>query len=683
MKEKVVWLDFETRSSVDIAAAGGYRYCEDAEPILLGVAVNDAPAEVVDLTAADIPDSLLELLRDPEVTLVAHNAMFDRQVMRWLVPETEDPRRWKDSMVLALAHGFPGALADLCARLGLPSDKAKDADGRRLIRIFCQPRKDGRFVQPEEAPEDWRKFANYCRLDVEAMRECWRRLPHVNDKHALWSEWALDQRVNDRGMGVDIDLARAGLAAAEKAKEDANGELGRLTEGRVTTAFQRDRILDELKRLGVTASGLDAEEVSRLQAMDDLPDAARALLVAREAGSRSSTGKFRTLLDATGSGGRIRGCFQFCGAARTGRWGGRLFQPQNLPRGSLHGDEVDLAIRALKSGAAGVLYGSLASVASSCIRGCVVPSPGKRLVVADLSNIEGRVLAWLAGEGWKLDAFRAFDAGVGPDIYKATYARTFGGSPDDVTKAQRQVGKVLELAMGYGGGVGAFLAFAGSLDMEAFARATLDTMDEYERDASGEAWDWASSNGKTLGLRREVFVACDCVKNRWRKAHPATVDFWSDCEMAALTAIRSPEKFADPTAVCSAGRVGFRPYDGGIMARLPSGRYVLWPRARLAGASERCAFVFMDQKGFAKTFAGRIAENLTQAVARDVLAHGMALAEASGFDVVGHVHDELLTEAAAPRDESGLAACMADPPRWARDLPLAAAGFVGDRYRKD
>jgi DNA polymerase len=367
---------------------------------------------------------------------------------------------------------------------------------------------------------------------------------------------------------------------------------------------------------------------------------------------------------------------------------GKIFQPQNLPRGTLTPEQADTAIGAIKTGMASILYDDVNAAVSSCLRGAIMAPPGKKLVVADLSNIEGRVLAWLAGERWKLDAFRAYDRGEGVDLYKATYARTFGIKPDEVTKKQRQVGKVLELAMGYMGGVGSFLAFATvyGVDLKDLAERTYESLDQDTLIEAGGQWDFFSRKGMTNGLDERTWTALNAIKLAWRNAHPAITDFWREIEARAVIALGEYAATNRRPLPVTFSNTPF-----GLACRLPSGRVMAYPRAELPTDGEHCLFRYYAplrvRKGFAmsRTHAGKIVENITQATARDVLAANLARVEAAGYKIILSVHDELITETPDTPDYTAekLAAMMATPPAWAADLPLAAAGFEAYRYKKD
>lgn len=683
----MIWLDLETFSAEPISS-GVYKYAETARILLCAYAFDDAPALVYDATSgAPWPVELLRRLADPHELIVAHNSNFDRTVLRRYLPQVGDPARWRDTMICAYSLSLPGSLADLCELCRLPVDKAKDADGKRLIRLFCRPQLDGSVLSGADRPDDWARFVNYCRLDVEAMRSVYYKLPQqLLPSDVVWSEWQIDQRINDRGMQIDLELVRAASAAAAAAKEAADQTVARLTGGRAQSIGELDKLLEFcLHECGYSLPDMQRATLEARLNDPALPPVVRDLLSARLSAGKASVKKYDALLACTNTDGRLRGCLQFMGAVRTGRWTGRLFQPQNLPRGTMSPEEVEEGIAALKSGLASALYSDVTALVSNCLRAAICARPGHKLVVADLSNIEGRVLAWLAGEEWKLDAFRAYDAGKGPDLYKVAYGRAFGIAPGDVTKKQRQIGKVMELAMGYQGGVGAFSTFARGYGVD------LSEMARHVRESCAPA-DWLSASqafarlGGSSDLGADEWAACEVIKRLWRRAHPAITGFWADVDSAVKQVL------AGLTPYASAGRVSFRRCGTYLVATLPSGRPVCYPAARLPGeASGGCAFEYYGQIqatrrwSYIRTYAGKIVENLTQACARDVLASSLPAAEAAGYKTVLSVHDELITE--VPDDPrfsaAGLAAIMSSVPSWAEGLPLSAAGFAAYRYKKD
>ena len=689
-----LWLDLETFSDIPLEY-GVYRYAEKARILLCAYAVDDAPARCVDCAALEpMPADFTAALKNPECEIWAHNSNFDRTVLSrhpGCEAAARDISRWRDTMIAARSLGLPGALLDLCGVCRLPADTAKDRDGRQLVNLFCKRRPDGQIADRNSHPAEWDRFREYCRLDVEAMRAVYKALPHKVIAPSIWREWHLDQKINDRGMVIDTALVSAAVAASEAAQENGDAAVCRLTEGRVQTVGQLDALIGYLlERFGYSVPDLQRGTLENRLNDPACPPEVRELLSIRLSCSKASVKKFKVLQNATGSDGRLRGCLQFFGAVRTGRWAGRLFQPQNLPRGSLTPPEVEEAISALKSGIAPVIYDDVNAVVSSCLRGAIISPSGKKLVVADLSNIEGRVLAWLAGEEWKLDAFRAYDAGTGPDLYKATYARTFGISPEEVSKKQRQIGKVMELGLGYQGGVGAFVNFARvyRLDLDELAAHVAASTPAEDMEAARERYHWIKrKGGAPSDLTPEAWAACDVIKTSWRAAHPAITAFWDSCAAAGAEVLSGRAVIAKVGRYVRFGRVGTY-----LACYLPSSRVMMYPAAELCGESGDAALFryygplpASKRWGWLRTYAGKIAENITQAVARDVLAANMEAIDDAGYHIVLSVHDELITETPDSPEftEEKLAGMMATAPKWAEGLPLSAAGFSGYRYRKD
>ena len=692
-----LFLDLETYSEVPISH-GTHRYAERAEVLLVAWALDDDPVSVWDRTTGDLmPDGLwCALAATPQIEVWAHNSHFDRTVMDHqmgaVCPRAE---LWRDTMVQALAHSLPGSLGDLCDVLGLPTDKAKDKDGRALVQLFCKPRPASmklRRATRETYPAEWARFVEYARLDVEAMREVQRRLPAWNYPGRRCGDagaaelalWHLDQRINDRGVAVDGELVRGALAAVAQEKRNLSARTVEMTDGAVTSMTQRNATLNYLAEAhGMLLDDLRASTLKRLLA-DDLDPGLCELLQVRLQASMASTSKYAALERATSADGRLRGTLQFCGASRTGRWAGRIFQPQNIARGSVHGAELDAGIDALRAGCADLVAPDVMALASSAVRGALVAPPGRKLVVADLSNIEGRVLAWVAGEEWKLQAFRDFDAGTGSDLYKLAYARSFGVEPGAVTKDQRQVGKVQELALGYEGGVGAFVTFAAAygIDLDELAAKVLPVAPDWALAEARSFLGWCEKERKpTFGLSTDAFVACDAVKRAWRQSHPAVTSLWADLRGAAIRATEWPE------TTVRAGMLKARRDGQWLRVGLPSGRVLCYPRPDVAGGV--LSYAGMNQLslkwGRLQTYGGKLVENAVQAIARDVMAHAMPLIEAAGYQIVLTVHDEVICE--APDDPAfnpeHLASLLASTPPWAHGLPLAAAGFETTRYRKD
>jgi len=681
-----LWLDFETFSAVPIKW-GTHVYAASAEITICAWAVDEGPVFSVDCTDGK-PTQVLQLLADDSVEIWAHNSGFDRTVMRhaWgVAPRIE---RWRDTMVQAYCHALPGGLSALCEVLKVPLDKAKDKAGKQLVQLFCKPRPEGNKIRratKHTHPVEWQRFIEYAALDVAAMRECNRRMHTWNYRDAELALWHLDQTINDRGVAIDMGLVNGAMTALEREKKALAKRTLEMTHGQVESTTQRDQLLAHvLEAYGVGLPDLQMSTLERRIADQELPLELRELLAVRLQASTTSTSKYTSLAHGTSADGRLRGTLQFNGASRTGRWAGRLFQPQNLPRPNLKQAQIDGGIDAILAGSADLITDNVMELTSNTIRGCIVAPKGKKLVIADLSNIEGRDQAWLAGEGWKLQAFRDFDAGVGPDLYKLAYSKSFGVSPADVTKDQRQVGKVQELALGFAGGVGAFVTFAAAygIDLEDLARKVLPLAPAWAVDEASGFYDWNTTQKRPdFGLSRDAFVACDTLKRVWRDAHRAISTYWPEVETAAKQAVECPST----TFECR--RVRMRRDGNWLRVILPSERAICYPSPRLVDG----ALTYMGTDQYTrkwsrlKTFGGKIFENMCQAVARDVMANNMAAIEAAGYAITLSVHDELICEAPdAPEfNAAHLASLLAANPSWAPDMPLAAAGFETYRYRKD
>lgn len=687
----LLYSDLETYCETPISA-GAYRYAEQAEVLLWAYAIDEAEPTVWDVTRGDpMPADLKQALEDPSVMTVWHNgAGFDRLVLRHALGIDIPISRIHDTMVQALSHSLPGALGTLCDILRVPQDMAKLADGKKLVQKFCKPQPAAHKLQRATRlthPTEWLRLMQYAANDITAMREVLRRLPTWNYP-ALDSErelFGLDQTINDRGVHIDLEFAHAAVRAVSRMQESLSAQTRELTAGAVQTTSQRDAFLEWVEtNHGVTLPNLQAPTVERLIVQNTLPEPVMELLRIRAQASTSSTAKYLKFLETTGSDWRLRGVLQYCGASRTGRWSSRLVQLQNLPRQSMDPDEIEVGIEALKAGSEDLLFDDIMNLASEAIRGCIAAPEGRKLVAADLANIEGRVLAWVVGEQWKLDAFRAFDAGQGADLYKVAYARAFGIKPEEVTKEQRQIGKVMELALGYQGGVGAFTTFAGvyGLDLEDLANRAYDTL---PADVLAHSTKWRETARKkkmpSFGLSDKAWIVCDALKNVWRRAHPAISGFWQSLEQAVVTVVMSPGQKAN------VGRLTMRRDGAWLRIKLPSGRCLSYPAIRIDDEGV-VSYAGVDQYtrrwGRVSSYGGKWAENIVQAIARDVLAHGMHAAEAAGFEITLTVHDEIVCETpdTAEFTHERLAALMATPPVWAASLPLAAEGFEAKRYRK-
>lgn len=704
---KFLWYDSETFSETPIKS-GTYRYAQDAEIMIATYAIDDGPVRTLDFTdpatrLAGDDEELIELLLDPDVVVVAHNSMFDRAVLAASSLPCPPIERWRDTMVQALAHALPGALDTLCDVLGVPTDKAKHKAGKDLIKLFCQPRPKNsklRRATRETHPAEWQRFLDYAGADIEAMREVYRRLPQWNygdrtDYGRLEiARWHLDQRINDRGFQVDLDLAEKAIALIDEEQERLADQTYTATSGDVARATQRDALLEHLlSEYGVVLPDLRSSTLERCIDDPDLPPALRELLSLRLMTSTTSTSKYKALTTAQ-TGGRLRGTLQYNGASRTGRWAGRKFQPQNLPsRGLLPLPKIREGIEAIKGGYVRLIgeetFGNVMLLTASTIRGCITAPDGKRLCIADLSNIEGRMLAWEAGEEWKLQAFRDFDAGIGHDLYVMAYAKSFGVDPSSVTKKQRAVGKVQELALGYEGGVGAFVTFAAGygIDLEQMARDAWEQLPAGLVSEAQDFYDWlvVKKGASDFGLSREAYVTCDVFKRAWRYGHAKVVELWAGLMDIAVSAVENPG------GVFEFG--GFRAKRTGTWLRLltPSGRSLCYPSPQVEYRGNKPVLSYMGVNQYSRkwcrlsTHGGKLAENATQLLACEVLKANMPRIESAGYELVLSVHDELIAEGPDTDAFTGdaLAGLMSTVPGWAEGLPLAAAGFHDYRYRKD
>ena len=448
-----LWLDRETYCDHDLKEVGTYRYAEEAEDLLISYAIDDGPERVWDTTAEECHDELWRALEEAE-EVWAHNAQFDKAIHNgpaqlWL-PRVE-LERWRCSMALALSHALPGSLDSLCQVLHVPSDQAKLKIGKKLIALFCKPQPANRKVRRATRfthPAEWAKFKEYAAGDISAMRAVVARIPRWNFDASAIAEWHCDQRINERGFAVDQELTRAGAQAAIAEKERIATRFAQLSNGEFRPS-QRAKFQSYLsQRLGRHLDDTQAGTLQILLRDQSLAPDVREMMELAIASNKTSTAKYAALDPAVSSDGRFRGGLQFAGASRTRRWAGRLFQPQNLPsRGLPSAEEIEAYIEMLKVGAHQLFFDNLMLFGAAALRGVVVAPPGKKLVVADLSNIEGRVLAWIANEAWKLDAFRAYDAGTGPDLYNITATSIVGGDPWKVPKKTRNAfGKVPDLA---------------------------------------------------------------------------------------------------------------------------------------------------------------------------------------------------------------------------------------------
>ncbi len=685
------WFDLETYSETPITH-GAHAYAEKAEILLWAYAEDDGPVKVWDATLdPQPPEDLVRLMVEANEYWFQNGGMFDRPVLKHARPDLYHllpAGKWRDTMVQALCHGLPGKLDTLCEIFGLPQDLAKDKRGRQLIQMFCKPQPKNQKLRRKTRdthPKEWEEFKEYAKSDIRAMRELHSKIPKWNYPNSAreLALWHLDQRTNMAGIYVDLKLCNAAVAAVEAAQAQLSQQTQDATDGAVTAATQRDKLLAYiLESHGVSLPDMRADTLERRIADDGLPPEVRELLGIRLAASTSSTSKYKRFLNCVSSDGYIRGTLQFSGASRTQRWAGRLVQPQNFLRPTLKQEEIEAGIRALKAGCADLITDNVMGLTANTMRSVIISPPKKKLVVADLSNIEGRDAAWLAGEEWKLQAFREYDEGTGVDLYIKAYCRAFNCTPE---QAVRQVGKVMELMLQYEGGVGAFLTGAATyrVDLEALAIAARETIpgDVWEDAAGFLSWT-KEKNRNTFGLSDDVFITCDALKRLWRAANRRISSYWPELKEAANMAILNPGREYE----CR--KVAFVRNGNWLRILLPSGDCLAYPSPRVDEAGT-ISYLGLNQYSRRwnrlKTYGGKFFENICQKVARNVMAHNMPDIQAAGYDIRLTVHDELITYAEDSDKYSveELSRLLSTVPPWAEGMPLAAAGYEAYRYKKD
>lgn len=684
-----LWWDLETFSETPITA-GAHRYAENAEVLLFAWAVDDGPVQCWDATNSVIlPFELQNAFRGCDEAW-GHNAgNFDSVILKHCAPKLLEliGPKLRDTMVQALCHGLPGSLGALCDIFKLEGDQAKDKRGKQLIQMFCKLQAKNsklRRKTRETHPAEWAEFIEYAKSDIRSMRVLHQKMPKWNyPNHEFELKlWQLDQQINQAGFYVDLELSAKAIEATDIAQAQLANDVSEATKGEVGSATQRDKLLKHiLASYGVSLPDMRADTLERRLSDSTLPDGVRELIGMRLMASTSSVSKYKRVIQSASSGGYLRGVIQFSGAGRTGRDAGRLFQPQNLMRPTLPAIDIEIGIEAIKAGCADLVTDNVMELCANAMRGVIIAPPGKKLVVADLSNIEGRVLAWLAGEEWKLQAFRDFDNGIGEDLYKVAYGRSFRIDPKDVTKPQRQIGKTLELAMGYQGGVGAFVTFAAAFGID------LETLpsDTIPKDVWAESenfYEWClEQNRQTFGLSKNAFMTCDSLKRLWRRAHPKTESYWRENEDALSQA------FYNPGTTVRCRKVSMVYQKNWMRIILPSGRSLSYPAPRF----EDGKFSYLGMNQYSRkwsrisSYGGKTTEQECQASARDVFkARAFPITE-SGYEIKLPVHDEYICYAPDSREfnSSHLSELLATNPEWALDLPLAAAGFEAYRYRKD
>ena len=655
---RVMGVDIETYSSVDLTEAGVYAYTEapDFDILLISYIFDDwgeDDVKTIDCFDAD-PDMMAEFceaLTDPQIVKTAFNANFERTCLAKWLQKPMPPEEWRCTMVKALTLGLPGNLAGAGEALGLPADKLKDPQGKALIQFFSKPckptRTNGQRTRnlPEHDPAKWQLYKNYNRQDVVTEQEILRKLSIYKTPESEQQLWALDQHMNDNGVALDIPMVEKIVAYDTRRRQELQEEAQELT------GLKNPNSLAQLKRWlaeqGVEMTSVTKDTITEALRDPELPSVVRRVLEIRTALGKTSVAKYSTMLVAHCQDHRLRGILQFYGANRSGRWAGRLVQTHNLAKNSL--PDLALARELAAEGdfdTMGTLFGETAFVFSELIRTAFIPSEGCRFIVSDFSAIEARVLAWIAGEEWVLEAFRA-----GKDIYCET-ASMMNHVPVEKHGANshlRQKGKVAVLACGYQGGVGA---------MKRMDKGGSIPEDELQS-----------------------------VVDQWRQANSKVVKLWRTVELAARTAIE------EHRTIRLKNGIAFGYINGNLFIKLPGGRKLCYWNTRLKldprDGREHIVYMGVNQEtkqwGETETYGGKLVENIVQATARDCLAISMQRAAALGYNIVMHVHDEIIVD--CPIEDTGamerINACMAEPIPWAPGLPLRGDGYETPFYMKD
>lgn len=730
-----LFLDFETFSEADLKKVGSYAYAEHptTEVLICTYAFDDEPVQAWDCTdGSDMPGDLHRALRrlakpNSRIKMVWHNGgLFDRLIMKHCWGFDIPVSNTIDTMIWAFRHALPGSLDALCEVLGVSADNAKDKRGKALIQRFSKPTPKNykiRRYTAETHPDEWALFIKYAVSDITAMREVFHKLPRWGNSEFEDRVLELDQLINDRGFKVDVALAEAAIEAVEKHKAQLQEEAQRKYGGSLTG---KD-FLPILRELAPAHRIHNAQKstLNDLLADDDLPDDARTIIEMRLGAASTASTKYNPLLLGRSSDDRRRGCLQYGGAKRTLRWAGKGFQPQNLARGYYHDDELDKGISALLKGRAHRRF-DVAKLTASTVRSCIIPEAGHKFVVADYSNVEGRGLAWLAGEETALDTFRA-----GLDIYCVTAGKMFGMDPDDIKKnfkEIRQIGKACELGLGYEGGVGAFVTFAKNLGLDLIEMAkTMDgTFPDHIWAATARGYEWAriqeakrpphpgeKDDRPSYILDKKVWRTCDAIKRMWRESHPETVAFWRDLKDGILAAVRNPgrefwagahlrkngERAIRIWRTVETDSSGRKVPGWWLCMELPSGRILSYPGIGVSVTKEtdedgrvntNVRIKYQGENQLTRqwttlyTHGGKACENIVQALCRDLLAYAMINVEGGGYPIVLSVHDELVCETPDTPEYTvaELEKLMCALPEWAEGFPLVAEGAEMMRYAK-
>lgn len=653
-------IDIETFSSVDLRKCGAYKYAAspDFQVLIFAYSIDFGPVKVVDCTSGRPPAAVLQALNDPAVKKTAWNAQFERVCLSRLFGaypgDYLDPAQWECTMVKAAMLGLPMGLGD-CARI-LKVPMQKMLTGMQHIKYFCVPNKKGQQNLPESNPAAWMDFLAYCQRDVEAEQDIAKRIHWFKPPQSEVDLYALDQRINDRGILMDMDFVHSAINLIDSHKETSKDRAFEIT------ALQNPNSVAQLKQWLIDNTGEDIADLKEktrklLEGKAGHPEI-REMLKLRAELNKASLKKYPVMVHVAGSDNRFRGAHQIQGAGRTGRWAGRLVQIHNLPRNHMAADDYDFARMLVKAGDLAGLKtvpqltdrtSGVSDAVSQLIRTCFVAPPQKMLCCADFKSIEACVTAWLAGEQWRIDAVLQ-----GKDIYIESAARMFGMDPASIDKKSplRQRGKVAELALGYQGGVGA-LKTMGALDM---------------------------------GIPEEDLQG---IVDAWRAASPKVKQLWWDVQAAAIGCLTDNEPKFVKVGAAPDIRIKFTRRNGCLVITLPSGRDLYYVRPRLReGKYGKPELLYEGVKGgwmLQKTYGGKLVENIVQAIARDLLGHAMLGLDKYYLKIVAHVHDEAIMEIDDEdvRTVELVEHIMGTPPAWARGLPLSADCFVTEYYMKE
>ena len=643
---KQISIDIETYSGTNLNQTGVYRYADsdDFELLLFGYAIDFGPVKVVDLTQGEkIPSQIIEALDNPDIIKSAFNAQFERVCLSYFVGHRLKPAGWHCSRVWSATLGLPLSLRDVGSVLGLPRQKI--TAGKELVRFFCTPCKPTKANQnctrnfPYHAPDKWQQFKQYNQRDVEVEMEITKKLERFPVSQNEWENYWMDQDINDRGIRIDQQLVNNAIKC-QNVFHDQYLQTAKKVTG-LANPNSPLQLKDWLRQQGVKTDSLS--KVSVAQLLQTTTGTVHQVLTLRQLLSKSSVKKYQAMQKAMCQDGRVHGLLQFYGANRTGRWAGRLVQVQNLPRNSM--PDLEEARELVKQGnvpALAMLYDSVPDVLSQLIRTAFIPSKNHHFYVADFSAVEARVIAWLSNEKWRQKSFAKNE-----DIYCASASQMFGVPvvKHGINGELRQKGKIAELALGYGGSIGALKAMGAT----------------------------------KLGLTDDELPP---LVQMWRNASPHIVQFWWDVDKAAKECIKThlPQ---------TTHGMKFIYRSGCMFLRLRSGRYLCYPQPKIGinrFGSESITFMGINtvkKWDRIETYGAKLVENIVQATSRDLLAGAMRRLETAGNPVVMHIHDEAVIDAPTDRSLDTIVKIMTEVPDWADGLILNAAGFVGGFYKKD